>query len=459
LRVEAGGVDDIVVAYRFKVLLKDVFMKTVQPAGSRWPLLLHAMVDSFFPVLWLFLLHSLWLDQAWLEKYSWLGGLAGVFMLVGMALLRGYSRRSERTLAQKLERVVKVWFVTVVLLTLIAFVQNVTGDFSRVVVLVWAVTTPLFLLGLRLLVNRLLGRLSMKPTKVVLLGDYRFTDFEKVRLTQQQVEVSFSSLDELETMPESAPDFIVMNSHDRSTASQIKALTHLELEGVRLIKMEQFMETFLRKCYVDYQSTQLDYLQDVTAYSRSNYLFKRLVDVSAALSLLLLVWPVMLYAAWRIRRESPGKVFFVQERVGLNGKAFRLFKFRSMHENAHFDPYTQKEDTRIFPFGKVMRKTRIDELPQLWNVLKGEMHFFGPRSEWNILVENYEKDIPFYHERHLVAPGISGWAQVMYPYGACVEDARQKLMYDLYYIKNWSIWLEIETLILTVGVVLGKKGI
>jgi lipopolysaccharide/colanic/teichoic acid biosynthesis glycosyltransferase len=105
-----------------------------------------------------------------------------------------------------------------------------------------------------------------------------------------------------------------------------------------------------------------------------------------------------------------------------------------------------------------MRKTRIDELPQLWNVLKGEMHLFGPRSEWSILVEKYEKHIPYYHERHLVAPGISGWAQVMYPYGSCGEDARQKLMYDLYYIKNWSIWLEIETLIRTIGIVLNKKG-
>ena len=124
-----------------------------------------------------------------------------------------------------------------------------------------------------------------------------------------------------------------------------------------------------------------------------------------------------------------------------------------------FDPYTQKEDPRIFNFGNLMRKTRIDELPQLWNVLKGDMHLFGPRSEWNILVDNYEKDIPFYNERHLVAPGISGWAQVMYPYGSCVEDARQKLMYDLYYIKNWSVWLEIETLVRTVRVVLGKKGI
>jgi len=130
-----------------------------------------------------------------------------------------------------------------------------------------------------------------------------------------------------------------------------------------------------------------------------------------------------------------------------------------MHENAHFDPYTKKEDSRIFPFGKFMRKSRIDELPQLWNVLKGDMHLFGPRTEWCILVENYEKEIPYYHERHLVRPGISGWAQVMYPYGANTEDSRQKLMYDLYYISHWSVWLEIETIIRTIGVVMGRKGL
>lgn len=440
-------------------------MRRIPNYTARWPLYLFALFDLLVPVAILYLLHFLFLDPSWVEKYSWLGGLAGLLMLLGMMALRGYSRYRERSIAKKLELVFKVWFVVLIVLMLLAFLFQVADSYSRVVVFLWIVITPLALFLLRLWVSSVCFSMGSHSTKVVFLTPYDFTDFEQARLTKQNVEceavVTMQGSDWCARLGALNPDYIVMNValNEQDRNALVKDLTRLELSGVRLIKMEQFMETFLRKCFVDYQSASLDYMQDVRAYSRSNYVLKRLVDISAAMSLLVLVWPVMLYAAWRITRESPGKVFFIQERVGLNGRSFRLFKFRSMHENAHFDPYTQKEDKRIFPFGSVMRKTRIDELPQLWNVLKGDMHFLGPRSEWNILVENYEKDIPFYHERHLVAPGISGWAQVMYPYGSCVEDARQKLMYDLYYIKNWSIWLEIETLLRTVGVVLGKKGL
>jgi lipopolysaccharide/colanic/teichoic acid biosynthesis glycosyltransferase len=169
--------------------------------------------------------------------------------------------------------------------------------------------------------------------------------------------------------------------------------------------------------------------------------------------------PAGLYSLYRIKQEAPGSFLFKQARVGKEKNHFNCIKFRSMYENSKFDPYTREKDNRIFPWGNIMRKTRIDELPQLLNVLKGEMHLIGPRAEWNILVENYEKEIPYYNERHIVSPGITGWAQVKYPYGANSEDAKQKLMYDLYYIKYWSMKLEIKTIIKTIKVVLGQKGI
>jgi lipopolysaccharide/colanic/teichoic acid biosynthesis glycosyltransferase len=169
----------------------------------------------------------------------------------------------------------------------------------------------------------------------------------------------------------------------------------------------------------------------------------------------------MLYSAYRIKKESPdGPIFFKQKRVGLNGKEFVCDKFRSMHTNTdYFNHYTQENDPRIFTWGKVMRKYRFDELPQMINILKGEMHLIGPRAEWIELVEKYEKSIPYYNERHLVAPGITGWAQVNYPYGQNLEDTKQKLMYDLYYIKHWSIILEMKVVWKTVMVVVGKKGL
>jgi lipopolysaccharide/colanic/teichoic acid biosynthesis glycosyltransferase len=193
-------------------------------------------------------------------------------------------------------------------------------------------------------------------------------------------------------------------------------------------------------------------------YTKFQYFQKRIIDVVVGGSLLLVSTPIILYTIRRIKKESPGSIFFKQSRIGSNGKAFTCYKFRSMHENSQFNPYTQENDSRIFPFGNTMRKMRIDELPQLLNVVKGEMHLIGPRAEWDILVKDYEKIIPNYHDRHIVAPGITGLAQVCYPYGRNVEDAKEKLKFDMEYINNWSLWQEIKVVYKTVEVVLGKRG-
>ena len=197
----------------------------------------------------------------------------------------------------------------------------------------------------------------------------------------------------------------------------------------------------------------------IKTYNKLQYFQKRTVDFFIGIFLALVTSPVMLYSLYKIKKESPGSIFFKQSRIGLNGKAFTCYKFRSMHSNSKFNPYTQKNDCRIFPYGRIMRRMRIDELPQLLNVLKGEMHLIGPRAEWNELVKKYEKEWSFYHERHLISPGITGWAQVNYPYGKNLEDTYQKLMYDLYYIKNWSLWLEIKTIFKTALVMVGRKGL
>jgi len=152
---------------------------------------------------------------------------------------------------------------------------------------------------------------------------------------------------------------------------------------------------------------------------------------------------------------------FKQLRVGYKNKEFKCIKFRSMRLDAEANgaQFASENDPRVFAWGEFMRKTRIDELPQLLNVLKGEMHFIGPRPERLYWIEQFEKEIAYYNERHLVRPGITGWAQVMYPYGANAEDAKQKLMYDLYYIKHWSILLELKVVWKTILVVVGKKGV
>ena len=194
-------------------------------------------------------------------------------------------------------------------------------------------------------------------------------------------------------------------------------------------------------------------------YRKFDLFQKRAIDFSLSTLLILLVSPTVPYILFRIKKESKGPIFFKQTRIGLNGKKFECYKFRTMHTDMAFNPYTEDKDCRIFPFGKTMRKMRIDELPQLWNVIKGDMHLIGPRAEWDILVDRYEKVIPKYNQRHSVRPGITGLAQVSYPYGRNVYDARKKLKYDLKYIQKWSLMLELKIIWKTALVVFSKKGV
>jgi lipopolysaccharide/colanic/teichoic acid biosynthesis glycosyltransferase len=199
--------------------------------------------------------------------------------------------------------------------------------------------------------------------------------------------------------------------------------------------------------------------ETINGYSWFSFLQKRVIDFSLSGLLLVSASPIILYSIYRIKKESDGPVLFKQSRVGLNGKKFTCYKFRSMHTDMEFNPYTEDSDPRIFPFGEIMRKMRIDELPQLWNVIRGDMHLIGPRAEWDILVDEYKNVIPKYHHRHFVRPGITGLAQVSYPYGRNVYDAKRKLEYDLNYIKEWSFLLELKVIWRTALVVFGKKGI
>lgn len=187
---------------------------------------------------------------------------------------------------------------------------------------------------------------------------------------------------------------------------------------------------------------------------------KRALDVLISLLMLIPAAPIMLLTAIIVRLESPGPVIYKQDRVGLFEKEFTVYKFRSMRADAEKNGavWASAHDARVTKFGKFIRKVRIDELPQIWNILKGDMSFIGPRPERMAFVRQLKDTIPYYSLRHTVKPGLTGWAQVCYPYGASEEDARRKLEYDLYYIKNMSILLDINIVFKTVGVVLFPKG-
>ena len=168
----------------------------------------------------------------------------------------------------------------------------------------------------------------------------------------------------------------------------------------------------------------------------------------------------MLVTAIVIKLDSPGPIFYLQERVGKGGEGFKILKFRSMRTDAEKDgPVWAKEsDHRVTRIGRIIRKLRIDELPQFINVLQGEMSFIGPRPERPEFVRLLEREIPYYSQRHLIKPGLTGWAQIRYPYGASIEDAKEKLQYDLYYIKNLSPLLDLIILFETIRIVIFGRG-
>jgi exopolysaccharide biosynthesis polyprenyl glycosylphosphotransferase len=188
---------------------------------------------------------------------------------------------------------------------------------------------------------------------------------------------------------------------------------------------------------------------------------KRAADLTVACALLAFTLPLLMVVAFAIKLDSPGPVFYRQERVGLGGRRFTLLKLRSMRQDAEADGrpvWAAAQDGRITRVGRFIRCMRIDELPQLFNVLRGEMSMVGPRPERPHFVDQLGAIIPSYHDRHTVLPGITGWAQINYPYGASIEDAREKLRYDLDYIANHRPLLDLKILVATVAVVVWRKG-
>jgi lipopolysaccharide/colanic/teichoic acid biosynthesis glycosyltransferase len=232
-------------------------------------------------------------------------------------------------------------------------------------------------------------------------------------------------------------------------------------KSIRVSTVYDFCEQHLQKLYIPESPDERGLAEEaLAAFSPATLTFKRLLDVLVAASLLLVSWPLWLLSAWRIRAESPGPVFYRQPRVGRNEAEFDCLKFRSMRPDAEANgaAFSTRYDKRTFRYGALMRATRIDELPQLVNVLRGEISLIGPRPERRVFTETFIEYVPHYAERHAVKPGITGYAQIRYPYGAGIRDARHKLMYDLYYVRNWSLWLELRILLETIVTVVTKQG-
>lgn len=290
-----------------------------------------------------------------------------------------------------------------------------------------------------------------------------FVDNNHAKRHKYQSIKFFEKTDEIEEIVKKEHvDHIVLAISELKDTELIKKILACKLKGIKIYDVPTFYEEMLGKI-------EVEYLNDIwilnmpihgvkkTVYNRK---IKRLISVFFSISLLIIFSPISLLAMIAIKLDSKGPVLFKQKRVGLNGNVFELIKFRTMKVGTENDRRHagKKDDPRITRVGKILRLTRIDEIPQLWNVLKGDMSLIGPRALMREEVEEFEKKVPYFSVRHTVKPGVTGWAQVNYLHGATVEDALEKLKYDLFYIKNLSFFLDCYIILRTVRTMLFCKG-
>jgi sugar transferase (PEP-CTERM system associated) len=292
------------------------------------------------------------------------------------------------------------------------------------------------------------------------VGFYPSHSDEATEVSPDRV-LSFSDSIICEALRSKVNEIIVAVREQRADAILARELLECRLAGINIFDLSSHFERAFGQ--VRLNSLRASWLIFGEGFRQGlvRMMVKRLFDIFAAVLLLAVLWPLMLLSAVLIVLESGFPIFYCQERVGHGGRLFRVVKFRSMRRDAEHDGkprWASCNDARVTHVGVILRRLRIDELPQLWNVLKGEMSLCGPRPERPYFVAQLARELPFYEARHSIKPGVTGWAQVRYRYGESVEDAAQKLQYDLYYVKNHTLFLDVVILFKTVGVVLTGAG-
>jgi len=283
---------------------------------------------------------------------------------------------------------------------------------------------------------------------------------ERGMVGQDEVTIDCEQLNAL-SIERQTTRIVVAESDPLDRQQLATSLIDCKLRGVAVEEAGSFHEKLTGKLWVKRLSPNWWMYSNGFQPSRVYLWHKRLLDIVCASLMILVTAPLLLLIAIGIKADSPGPAVFKQERIGLRGARFTLYKFRSMNQDAESKSgpaWAAQLDDRVTRFGKLLRKFRLDEIPQAFNVLRGDMSFAGPRPERPYFVDMLQERIPYYGLRHYVKPGITGWAQVGYPYGASVEDAIEKLQYDLYYIKHMSFRQDMLVLLKTFGVVLFGRG-
>lgn len=302
--------------------------------------------------------------------------------------------------------------------------------------------------------------LGLDDPQVEIAGFYPGHPTEEVHVPQERVLTRDMSLTDTANALK-VDEIVVAVRERRGGVLPLRELLDCRISGVKVMDLSSHFESMLGQIRID--ALKAGWLIFGEGFDQGfiRTCIKRIFDWLFAFVMLILLSPIMLITALAILFEDGGPIFYRQERVGLNGRLFNVIKFRSMRSDAESDGkprWASANDDRVTRVGRFIRKTRIDELPQLYCVLKGDMSMVGPRPERPYFVDKLTKEIPFYTVRHSVKPGVTGWAQVRYHYGASVDDAVHKLQYDLYYVKNHTLLLDLVVLFETVSVVVGGKG-
>ncbi len=407
--------------------------------------------------------------------------LTGTSMVIWLAMIAVgvYGPNALRSLRFAGARVLVAISLGIIALAVIDFVIR-TDIFWRSTLIYTMGLAILVLVADRLLLNSFLGSSSFRRRVMVLGAGDRA---QRLRALGEKPETGFSIVSFIamsedsriveEAIPRAAihdlgrfvenlgVSEVVLALQERRNALPLKDLLRIKTKGVHVNDFSSFIERETGR--VDLDTINPSWLIFSDGFS-SGRMFssavKRIFDITASLVLLIVTFPVIALFAVLVKLDSKGPAFFRQTRVGLYGEPFTLVKLRSMRTDAEKDgaKWAEENDPRITRLGRFIRKVRIDELPQTWSVLKGQMSFVGPRPEVPSFVESLEEEIPFFGERHMVKPGITGWAQINYPYGASIEDSRCKLEYDLYYAKNYTPFLDFVILLQTLRVVLWPEG-
>lgn len=408
----------------------------------------------------------------------------GVVLLTAHASLGLFQRRFRFALAGMILRLVISFIAAAVTLALLYFLVPSLG-FDRSIFLLSFLIAFVLILLIRILFFHFLDKDTLKRRILVLGAGQNAAQISRSlrrRVDQQGFKIvgHVHVRGEHDVVDESMvirPDvtllalakdldvdeIVVAVGERRRRGFPVHDLLDCKLSGIDVIDLQGFFERETGKLKLDILSPSWMIFSDGFNQGKGQSARKRLFDVIVSLGLLCLSWPFMLLVALAIKLEGGGRgsILYRQIRVGQHWRLFNVYKFRSMREDAEKDgkvQWAKKNDDRVTHVGRFIRKTRLDELPQIFNVLKGDMSFVGPRPERPEFVTGLTEQIPYFAERHRVKPGITGWAQICYPYGASEKDSLEKLQFDLYYIKNYSLFLDLVIILQTAHSVIAGKG-